>query len=157
MKKLLTGTLAAVLSVSLCTPAVYAKDNVETKTLKKSNSGNPMLGFDENGDILYGGDPSVLVDGDTVYCYVGHDTSSNESYWMPDWRCYSSKDMKNWTYESKIMNSSDIKGVITTRHGQDRWQKVLMESTTSIIIHSFQMEKESESVFRTVRQVRLKM
>lgn len=61
MKKLLTGTLAAVLSVSLCTPAVYAKDNVETKTLKKSNSGNPMLGFDENGDILYGGDPSVLV------------------------------------------------------------------------------------------------
>ena len=55
MKKLLTGTLAAVLSVSLCTPAVYAKDNVETKTLKKSNSGNPMLGFDENGDILYGG------------------------------------------------------------------------------------------------------
>lgn len=110
MKKLLTGTLAAVLSVSLCTPAVYAKDNVETKTLKKSNSGNPMLGFDENGDILYGGDPSVLVDGDTVYCYVGHDTSSNESYWMPDWRCYSSKDMKNWTYESKIMNSSDIKG-----------------------------------------------
>ena len=110
MKKLLTGALAAVLSVSLCTPLVYAKDNVETKTLKKSNSGNPMLGFDENGDILYGGDPSVLVDGDTVYCYVGHDTSSNESYWMPDWRCYSSKDMKNWTYESKIMNSSDIKG-----------------------------------------------
>ncbi len=78
--------------------------------IEKSNSGNPMLGFDENGDILYGGDPSVLVDGDTVYCYVGHDTSSNESYWMPDWRCYSSKDMKNWTYESKIMNSSDIKG-----------------------------------------------
>lgn len=110
MKKLLTGALAAVLSISLCTPLVYAKDNVETKTLKKSNSGNPMLGFDENGDILYGGDPSVLVDGDTVYCYVGHDTSSNESYWMPDWRCYSSKDMKNWTYESKIMNSSDIKG-----------------------------------------------
>ena len=110
MKKLLTGALAAVLSISLCTPLVYAKDNVETKTLKKSNSGNPMLGFDENGDILYGGDPSVLVDGDTVYCYVGHDTSSNESYWMPDWRRYSSKDMKNWTYESKIMNSSDIKG-----------------------------------------------
>ena len=72
-------------------------------SLVKSDSGNPMLGFDENGDILYGGDPSVLVDGDTVYCYVGHDTSSNESYWMPDWRCYSSKDMINWKYESIIM------------------------------------------------------
>ena len=43
------------------------------------------------------------------------------------------------------------------RPGQDRWQKVLIESTTSNIVHSFQMEKESESVFRTVRQVRLKM
>lgn len=72
-------------------------------SLVKSNSGNPMLGFDENGNILYGGDPSILVDGDTVYCYVGHDTSSNESYWMPDWRCYSSKDMLNWKYESIIM------------------------------------------------------
>lgn len=71
--------------------------------LSKSVSGNPMLGFDGNGDILYGGDPSVLVDGDTVYCYVGHDTSSNESYWMPDWRCYSSKDMINWDYEGIIM------------------------------------------------------
>ncbi len=43
-----------------------------------------MRGFDEEERHSYGGDPSVLVDGDTVYCYVGHDTSSNESYWMPD-------------------------------------------------------------------------
>ena len=50
-----------------------------------------MLGFDADGNILYGGDPSILVDGDTVYCYVGHDTASGEGYWMPDWRCYSSK------------------------------------------------------------------
>lgn len=77
------------------------------KVLEKS-SGNPMLGFDENGDILYGGDPSILVDGDTVYCYVGHDTSTNESYYMPDWRCYSSKDMKTWTYESTILTGNDI-------------------------------------------------
>ena len=64
-----------------------------------------MLGFDEKGDILYGGDPSILVDGDTVYCYVGHDTSAAEYYHMPDWRCYSSKDMKNWKYESMILKA----------------------------------------------------
>ena len=86
-------------------------DEAEEIVLEKSKSGNPMLGFDENGDILYGGDPSILVDGDTVYAYVGHDTSSNESYLMPDWRCYSSKDMKNWKYEGEFLNDSDISWV----------------------------------------------
>lgn len=43
---------------------------VET-TLAKSELGNPFLGFDENGNRVYGGDPSILVDGDTVYAYVG--------------------------------------------------------------------------------------
>ena len=86
-------------------------DEAEEIVLQKSNSGNPMLGFDENGDILYGGDPSILVDGDTVYAYVGHDTSTNESYKMPDWRCYSSKDMKNWTYEGEFLNDGNISWV----------------------------------------------
>lgn len=86
-------------------------DEAEEITLEKSQSGNPMLGFDENGDILYGGDPSILVDGDTVYAYVGHDTSTNDSYKMPDWRCYSSQDMKNWKYEGEILSDSDISWV----------------------------------------------
>lgn len=74
----------------------------------KSTGGNPVLGFDENGDILYGGDPSALVVGDTVYIYVGHDTSTGSSYVMPDWRCYSSKNMKDWEYEGVIMSAADI-------------------------------------------------
>ncbi len=83
-------------------------DDAEEVTLDKSDSGNPMLGFDENGDILYGGDPSILVDGDTVYAYVGHDTSTSESYYMPDWQCYSSTNMTDWTYEGEILSNSDI-------------------------------------------------
>ena len=67
-----------------------------------------MLGFDGDGNILYGGDPSILVDGDTVYCYVGHDTSPGEFYRMPDWHCYSTKDMVNWTYEGMYMSAGDI-------------------------------------------------
>lgn len=92
-----------VLTLSGNVSKAFDTESLIPVSLVKSDSGNPMLGFDENGDILYGGDPSVLVDGDTVYCYVGHDTSSNESYCMPDWRCYSSKDMINWKYESIIM------------------------------------------------------
>lgn len=45
MKKLLTGALAAVLSISLCTPLVYAKDNVETKTLKRVTPATRCLGL----------------------------------------------------------------------------------------------------------------
>ena len=85
-----------------------AKDTREI-TLEKSKSGNPMLGFDKNGDILYGGDPSILVDGDTVYAYVGHDSSPAEYYQMPDWQCYSSKNMKDWIYEGEILSNSKIR------------------------------------------------
>ena len=82
--------------------------DVQEITLEKSKSGNPFLGFDNNGNILYGGDPSILVDGDTVYAYVGHDTSTSESYYMPDWHCYSSKNMKDWTYEGEVLSNSEI-------------------------------------------------
>lgn len=112
-RRLLAGLLVAVGLVSMCCQSAFvqADDGIapgEDIVLEKSDSGNPMLGFDENGDLLYGGDPSVLVDGDTVYCYVGHDTSSNESYYMPDWYCYSSTDMKNWTCEGMMMSGGDI-------------------------------------------------
>ncbi len=114
--RLIAGALVMLAGVTLCAEPVLMRAQAAeaaapaVKELKKSNSGNPMLGFDADGNILYGGDPSILVDGDTVYCYVGHDTSTEENYLMPDWRCYSSKDMKNWKYESEIMKSSDIAG-----------------------------------------------
>ena len=83
-------------------------DNAKEIVLEKSKSGNPMLGFDKNGNILYGGDPSILVDGDKVYAYVGHDTSTQENYYMPDWQCYSSTNMKDWVYEGEILSNSEI-------------------------------------------------
>ena len=43
--------------------------------LVKCAEGNPMAGKSDTGDYIYGGDPSVLVDGDTVYVYTGHDIS----------------------------------------------------------------------------------
>ena len=83
-------------------------NDVKEITIEKSKSGNPMLGFDQNGNILYGGDPSILVDDDTVYAYVGHDTSTRENYYMPDWQCYSSNNMKDWKYEGEILSSTEI-------------------------------------------------
>lgn len=85
----------------------YASEKPKEKAIATSK-GNPVLGFNESGDITYAGDPAALVDGDTVYLYAGHDTATNESYVMPEWLCYSSKDMKTWKYEGVTMRATDI-------------------------------------------------
>lgn len=49
-------------------------------------------------------DPAALVVGDTVYVYVGHDASKpGQGFVMPEWLCYSSKDMKSWKAHGSIL------------------------------------------------------
>lgn len=106
---------------------------VEVKTsepleLTKSIGGNPELGFDSDGNILYGGDPAATVldtdgdgTGDTVYLIVGHDAStyayndSSATYSMPNWLLYTSTDMTNWEYKGEIMSAKDISWANDTR------------------------------------------
>ncbi|MCC8168802.1 MAG: family 43 glycosylhydrolase, partial [Oscillospiraceae bacterium] len=85
-------------------PAIETTPTVVTT----STDGNPILGFDANGDTLYAGDPAALVDGNTVYIYAGHDTATSDEYVMPEWVCYSSTDMINWEYKGVVMSASDI-------------------------------------------------
>ncbi len=111
-RKLLVLMLSSAMAVTSLAGSVIAadksSDTVTEKVLNKSKTGNPVLGFDDTGDILYGGDPAALVDGDTVYLYVGHDASSGDGYVMPDWRCYSTTDMKNFKYEGVILECADV-------------------------------------------------
>ncbi len=85
-------------------------DKIKTEliTVDKSEFGNPILGFNDKGRLTYGGDPAALVDGDKVYLYTGHDTATNESYVIPEWQCYSTTDMINWTYEGVVLKAKDI-------------------------------------------------
>ena len=46
--------------------------------------------------------------GDTLYLYVGHDTALNESYVIPEYLCYSTKDMVDWDYEGVVLKMSDV-------------------------------------------------
>ena len=69
---------------------------------------NPIATTDSDGNPLYGGDPSVLVDDGTVYLYVGHDVSRAESYNIPEYCCYSTKDLKNWSYHGTVLNMKDV-------------------------------------------------
>ncbi|MCH7396626.1 glycoside hydrolase family 43 protein [Belliella sp. DSM 107340] len=54
-------------------------------------------------------DPAALVFNDTVYVYVGHDKASpGEWFNMPEWLCYSSSDMINWTPHGSVLKASDF-------------------------------------------------
>ena len=107
MKRIIASVLAAtlVLSISAVAPptANVTGLNVlaeETELVLEKSKGNPITVFDSDGNQFYAGDPAILVDGDTVYLYVGHDNQSGGgSYSMPDWHCYSSTDLENWVHE----------------------------------------------------------
>lgn len=90
------------------TPTPKPTPNYNNTPFNYSIESNPIGTADTKGDPLYGGDPSILVEGDTVYLYVGHDVSLAESYNIPEYCCYSTKDLKNWTYHGVVLNMKDV-------------------------------------------------
>ena len=73
-KRILAGLMAASLITTIFPANLLAKEDtnatpVET-TITKTNVSNPIGGYDADGNLMYGGDPAVLVDGDTVYLYT---------------------------------------------------------------------------------------
>ncbi len=112
-KKILSGILAfsMMFGIAAPMPETVSAANAEPKeiVLEKSTHGNPIAGFNEKGEVTYAGDPAILVDGDTVYLYVGHDdTSSGGGYTMPNYLCYSTQDLKEWKYEGVTMEMTDV-------------------------------------------------
>lgn len=54
-------------------------------------------------------DPTALVVGDRVYVYAGHDKASPGGWFnMPEWLCYSTTDMKNWTAHGPVLAAKDF-------------------------------------------------
>ena len=101
--------LMLTLSLILAAAAGCAKEEKEPQPVEIPKSvGNPLVGVDGEGNLTYGGDPSVLVVGDTLYLYVGHDVSTNNDYNIPEYLCYSTKDLKSWTYEGVVLNMKDV-------------------------------------------------
>ena len=93
MKKVLK-TAALVLSaasVALGTaPAVTSADNPVVQT-------------------SYTSDPAPMVYDGVFYMYTGHDADGADNYIMPDWKCFSSTDMQNWTDHGTILPESTFK------------------------------------------------
>ncbi len=54
----------------------------------------------------YTADPAPMVHDGTVYVYTSHDedVTVNNFFSMNDWKCYSSKDMVNWTDHGTVLS-----------------------------------------------------
>lgn len=89
-------------------PTPKPTPNYNNTPFEYSIDNNPIGTMDENGNPLYGGDPAILVDGDTVYLYTGHDVASASGYVIPEYLCYSTKDLKNWTCHGVVLSMKDV-------------------------------------------------
>ncbi len=63
---------------------------------------NPVI------QTMYTSDPAPMVSGDTIYLYTGHDEDGSTWFTMNDWRCFSSKDMVNWTDHGSPLAFTDF-------------------------------------------------
>ena len=94
MKKVLSVLLAAAMATGAATASAPKAVRAE----------NPLA------QNVYTADPAPMVYNDTVYLYTSHDADTliDNFYTMPNWQCYSSTDMKNWTHHGTIMEDTDF-------------------------------------------------
>ncbi|MBO9703471.1 MAG: family 43 glycosylhydrolase [Sporocytophaga sp.] len=68
-------------------------------------------------------DPAPLVHNGRLYIYVGKDEAKDgEMFTMTAWLCYSTLDMKNWTYHGPVMTPSNF-----TWGDKDAWAAQVVE------------------------------
>jgi len=71
-----------------------------------------LYSFAQNPIIqtYYTADPAPMVHNGTVYLYTSHDedVTVKNFFTMNNWRCYSSKDMVNWTDHGAILSYKDF-------------------------------------------------
>lgn len=93
IKKIISAVSAAVLTLS----AFPTAGSILTK------ADNPL------SQTVYTADPAPMVYDGTLYLYTSHDRDgNNDFYYMPDWQCYSTTDMQNWTHHGTVMSDTDF-------------------------------------------------
>lgn len=69
-----------------------------------TSEGNPII------RDKYTADPAVMVEGDTLWVFAGHDARGGQTgYVMKDWLLYSTTDMKHWTEHPSPLRIDDFK------------------------------------------------
>lgn len=144
VKKLLAG----ILSISFVLPVFPAKAAVTETVLPKDIAGNPVFTTSGSGEIIYGADPSVLVDNGTVYLYAGHDESNDSEvtrkiYNQKEYICYSTNDMKTWKPEGSVMKVSTSE-VTWARDSSSGWASQVTKYKDKYYLYFCTWDKTSE-------------
>ena len=94
-------------------------------THKFESNGNPIIRHKHTAD------PAVLVEGDTLWLFAGHDMNGNQNgYVMKDWLLYSTTDMKHWTEHPSPLHIDEFKwakskqayaGHVVKKNGKYYW------------------------------------
>ena len=119
MKKNVRRVLATALTFCLGTVCCMPNSiNVKAE--------NPIV------QTMYTADPSPLVVGDTMYVYTTRDerreTASEEWSFMNEWRCFSTKDMVNWTDHGQIAHAETFDKAESNKENWRAWaQHVVMK------------------------------
>lgn len=92
-RKLMCGITAAAM---LCLCTVGQQEKLDAQAT------NPIV------QTIFSTDPAPMVYGDTLYVYTGSDKDNSDFYYMPDWHCYSTTDMQNWTDHGTLLSWSDF-------------------------------------------------
>ena len=67
------------------------------------STGNPIIHDKHTAD------PAVLVEGDTLWLFAGHDAAGGQSnYIMKDWLLYSTTDLRHWTEHPSPLHIDDF-------------------------------------------------
>ena len=100
MKKsrIFKAVIAVILTVAMVLPMQAAYVKAE----------NPIV------QTIYTADPSPVVIGDTIYVYTTRDDLKEKMYgdwsYMNEWRCFSTKDMVNWTDHGQVAHAETFNG-----------------------------------------------
>jgi hypothetical protein len=73
-----------------------------TERQKATIAKNPVVQTNHTAD------PAPMVYKDTMYLFTGHDEDGSTWFTMNEWRCYSSKDMVNWTDHGTPLKYTDF-------------------------------------------------
>lgn len=97
------GTIRLLVSAGLGLLAASVPLRAAAEPSSPAPGSNPII------RDTFTADPAALVVGDTVYLYVGHDNAKDgEMFTMPDWLCFSSKDMKTWTAHGAVLSPTNF-------------------------------------------------
>lgn len=92
MKKILSAATALAMACSAAIMIAPATTHAD----------NPLA------QNVYTADPAPMVHDGTLYLYTSHDKDNSDYFYMPDWQCYSTTDMQNWTHHGTVLSDTDF-------------------------------------------------